>query len=374
MRASMFALMCLIAAGCTTKDKCRQGTVFVSASFDGVAAGADELDVLVQLDQQASMTATLPGPGGRASGTIEVEFPGGYHAGPTLQISIDAKLSGALIATGQSSTTLTAGCSTIGVAVTGLAGDGGATGDMTILPVPTINAKPDYVGFSTSIDGSGSSDPLGSNLTFAWSIAQVPSGSAITTNSLTSTAGNKTAFEPDRGGLYKIALTLTTDDGRSATKVADLTIPTVPIFYGRAGSTATTFNISPHVLSSDGTNDHLVGCVVTVDGGVSNAGQMEFYGRAYQPPAGGLSEFVFLGFEVIGNPPDLLVATQSTDCTNSPPVRVDNNMFADHVAVSARFSPDGKRIVYVDAPQSNDGQLSPRHRCRRWQWTQTRDS
>jgi len=31
---------------------------------------------------------------------------------------------------------------------------------MTMLPVPMINAKPDLVGFVTSLDGSGSTDPL----------------------------------------------------------------------------------------------------------------------------------------------------------------------------------------------------------------------
>jgi len=82
---------------------------------------------------------------------------------------------------------------------------------------------------------------------------------------------------------------------------------------------------------------------------------MQFYGHAFDAPAGGTSRFAFLDLHLDGSAPNLLVATASTDCNTNPPIRVDNNVFADHFPVSARFSPDGTRIVYVDAPQSNDG-------------------
>ena len=357
MRAHTFALACVVAAGCTTKDKCRQSTVLVSATFDGVAAGADELDVNVQLDQQSSMSATLPGPAGRSSGSIEVEFPGGYHAGSTLQVTINAKLSGTLIASGQSSTALAAGCSTLAVAVTGVAGDGGVTGDMTMLPVPMINAKPDLVGFVTSLDGSGSTDPLGSALTLTWAIEQVPSGSTITTASLTSTAASKTAFEPDLGGLYKISLTAAATDGRTATVVSNVTVPTVPLFYVRSSENATTESFGAHVMASDGTGDHAIGCDVTRDGGFAQADEqaLPFGGHAYEPAMLGTMQplYAFLQLVVEGTPPNMFVGTATTSCTTSPPTRVDNNVFNDHIPVSARFSPDGKRIVYVDMPQDS---------------------
>ncbi len=346
----------ILAAGCTSTNKCKSGTVLVTASFDAAARAADELDVVVQLDQLASMSTKLPGPGGHASGTIQVEFPSGYHAGGMLQVSVSARLGGALVADGSASTTLAAGCSSLEIPVAAGAGDGGAPADMTTLPIAVATSKPDLVGFSTTLDGSGSSDPLGSALTFAWSVEQAPAGSTITTAALTSTSAVKTGFEPDRGGLYKIGLSVTTSDGRTGTTVANVTVPTVPIFYSRAAQTATTYNLSPHLVASDGTGDRAVGCPFSADGGAAAELQiMPFFGHAYDPPAGGTPQFVFLGITSFGTPPQLLVATPSTDCTTSPPVRVDNNVFADHIPVSARFSPDGTRIVYVDTPQSNDG-------------------
>jgi len=315
----------------------------------------------VQIDQQAMMSATLPGPGGKASGTIEVQFPHGYHAGATLQVSITASSAGSAVAAGNASTTLAAGCSNLTVPVNAGGVDGGTDdlsmpADMLMLPVPQVTAKPDLVGFTTSLDSAGTSDPLGQTLTLTWAMQQAPAGSGITTASLTSTSAAKTTFDPDRGGVYKIALTATAADGRSATLVTDVDVPTVPVFYGRMGVTATTFSMAPHLVGSDGAGDREVGCPFSADGGADTTQIMPFYGRAFDPPAGGIPKFVFLELvDTSGTPPHLVVATPSTDCAASKPVRVDDNQFTDHFPVTARFSPDGTRIVYVDTPQSSDG-------------------
>lgn len=362
MRASTFAIATtLLVAGCTVTNKCKSGTVLVVASFDATARAADELDVVVQLDQAAMMTATLPGPGGKDSGTIEVQFPHGYHAGGTLQITVSAVSGGQTVASGGGSLTLTSGCSSTAISVT--AGGGPVAdlsmSDMLMLPVPAVTAKPDFVGFTTSLDGTATADPLGSSLTLAWEVKQVPAGSAIKTTSLTSTTATKTAFDPDRGGLYKIALTATATDGRSATLITDVTVPTVPLFYTRASQTATTSAIGPHAVSSDGTNDHSIGCDFTADGGVASASLQgtPFFGHAWEPPPASTAQplFAFLGdIDPTGaTAPKMFVGSVGTNCTTNPPTRVDNNVFNDHFPITSRFSPDGKRIVYVDSPQDS---------------------
>jgi hypothetical protein len=365
MRSNIFVRLFAVGfaaalTGCPTPT-CKDKTVLVTATFDSASRAADSLQIVVELDGNAQPGATVPGPHGHDSGTVQVEFPSGYHAGSTLTVTIAAQLGGQTVAQGSASTTLVAGCTVLPISV-----GGGGTGedlssapDMLQLPNPVAAAKPDFVGFITSLDATGSTDPLGDTLAFKWAIEQAPTGSAITTSSLTSTTTAKTNFEPDLGGVYKIALTVTAaTDGRSATTVANVTVPTVPVFYSRLAQDATTMNLSPHLVGSDGTGDHLVGCPFSADGGAGSTVQiMPFFGHAYDPPTGGTPEFVFLGIVDFSGmtPPQLQVATPSTDCGASKPVRVDANMFNDHIAVAARFSPDGKRIVYVDAPQGNSG-------------------
>jgi hypothetical protein len=365
MRTSILAgslTLALVAtvAGCGTPT-CKDKTVLVTATFDAAARAADSLQIVVELDGNAQPAASVPGPHGRDSGTVQVEFPSGYHAGSTLSVTIAAQVGGQSVAQGSATATLTAGCTVLPIAVTADGGEQDLSGpaDMLQLPTPVVASKPDFVGFLTSLDASGSTDPLGDTLSFKWAIQQAPAGSAITTSSLSSTTAAKINFEPDRGAVYKVALTVTTTtDGRSATTVTDVTVPTVPVFYSRLAQTQTTYSLSPHLVGSDGAGDRLVGCPFGADGSAGSNNQiMPFYGHAYDPPAGGTPAFVYLGIVDFSGtaPPYLLVATPSTDCSTTMPVRVDNNLFNDHVAVTARFSPDGKRIVYVDAPQGNDG-------------------
>jgi WD40-like Beta Propeller Repeat len=365
MRALAWMMaLAAIATGCDTA-KCKDKTVLVTTTFDAAARAAQTLLVVVELDGNARPAVTIPGPRGHESGTIQVEFPSGYHEGSTLSVTVSAQLAGQ-VAQGSASTRLVAGCTTMTVAVKAGSGDGvdlsdTTPPDMTMVPDPVVTAKPDLVGFVTSLDGSGSTDPLGSSLTFAWAIEQAPAGSQIKTASLTSTTATKTSFEPDLGGLYKVALTVTASDGRAATKTVDVTVPTAPILYFNGTTTATTVSIGTRVIASDGTGDRNVACQLSADGGLDRSSQPQFafIGHAWEPPTGmGTPQFVFLGLQDVSAnmPPQLLVATPQTNCTTSPPARVDNNIFSDHVPISARFSPDGKRIVYVDMPQNtNDG-------------------
>jgi len=79
---------------------------------------------------------------------------------------------------------------------------------VTVKPgaLPVANAGADQTataGATISLDGASSYDPLGRPLTYAWTIESLPSGSASTLSSPTTTAPTFTA---DKGGLYVVSL------------------------------------------------------------------------------------------------------------------------------------------------------------------------
>lgn len=342
------------AAGCG-KLTCKRGTALVDVTFDAAARAADSLQVVVTLDGNTRPAVAVAGPNGRDSGTIEVDFPSGYATGKTLQVTVTALRAGMPVGSGAATITLSAGCSVVTLQVTaqGLGGGDMAMPDMLTLPTAMITAKPDLVGFVTSLDATGSSDPLGQTLTYKWAIASAPSGSQITSASLSSATASKPTFAPDLGGVYQVALTVTASDGRAGTTTANVTVPTLPIFYTRSsvpsyGGTL----MGARVMSSDGTGDHDIACPIYKDMGMpqSNLAAMPFFGHAYDAPAGGTAMFAFLGLTNGALPAHLLVGTASTDCNNTPPVTVDNNTLGDHLPIGARFSPDGKRLVYISMP------------------------
>lgn len=60
------------------------------------------------------------------------------------------------------------------------------------------------IGSSVTLDGSSSYDPLGLTLSYSWSLASVPTGSAVTT--LVDSSSVAPSFSPDVGGVYVAAL------------------------------------------------------------------------------------------------------------------------------------------------------------------------
>ncbi|MFB6262361.1 MAG: PKD domain-containing protein, partial [Bradymonadaceae bacterium] len=83
-------------------------------------------------------------------------------------------------------------------------------------PTPTADAGSKKtgvkVGETVSLDGSGSSDPQGQTLTYAWSFKSRPSGSTAT---ITDASKVSASFQPDEPGTYKIKLTVTDPDGNT---------------------------------------------------------------------------------------------------------------------------------------------------------------
>jgi hypothetical protein len=253
---------------------------------------------------------------------------------------------------------LLVGCSNSGGGAPDLAvPDGGA-----LTPTAQITSTPDLVGFVTRLDGTGSRDPAGRALTFAWHFSSVPAGSAITDASLSSTSSPTPTFEPDLGGAYGVSLTVTAPDGASGTASATATVPTWPLFYYRAqyGAGADTFSVG--VVRSDGTGARAIDCALAAPVNDASPGYLLdllelpgfFTMRVFDPAAAPATVPSALAFEQpIPAGTDLgaagfrlLLADEQSDCASKPPVRLDDGSAAQHV--EPRFSPDGSRLVYLD--------------------------
>jgi RHS repeat-associated protein len=118
---------------------------------------------------------------------------------------------------------------------------------------PTANAGPDQtvlVGETVTLDGTGSSDPDGDPLTYAWILSQVPSGS---TASLSDPTGPTPFFTADRPGPYVARLVVR--DGQFSSTADEVTI--------------TTANSAP-VARAGANQSQPVGTTITLDGSASS--------------------------------------------------------------------------------------------------------
>jgi hypothetical protein len=242
-------------------------------------------------------------------------------------------------------------------------GDGGARP-----PTVAIAATPDLVGFVTQLDGSGSTDPLGRTLTYAWHFTSVPTGSAVADASLSSPTDPKPTFEPDRGGAYVVQLTVRAPDGSTVSDSKMFTVPTVPLFFSEATFTTASTLTDVAVIQSDGTGKKVLSCIQSFDGGVAMGASNKpgngaifagLYSLDWFTPATGTAQVAFMEQHNDGDAP-LLVASADGDCTAKPPVRLDNAGDATYhttLKAGARFSPDGKHVAWIENPNNANARL-----------------
>lgn len=93
--------------------------------------------------------------------------------------------------------------------------------------LPVANAGADQtteVAVEISLDGTGSYDPMGKDLTYGWSLEQWPDKSALTDADITDATGATATFTPDERGVFLFNLVVCNDYNCS---LADSTVVTV---------------------------------------------------------------------------------------------------------------------------------------------------
>jgi hypothetical protein len=228
------------------------------------------------------------------------------------------------------------------------------------VPQPTahLDTTPDLVGFSTLLDATASTPVDGATIV-AWSFhfVSVPSGSAITDDSLVAAGDGTARFEPDLGGDYSVELIVRQADGLQASAQATVTVPTEPVFYyeGLALDGGMS-QLGVAVMRSDGTNRHLINCPLVAPDALKSLRFAGLYGmRRFEPDTGPVrSVFLEIVPDADGGVSDfrLWAADENSGCNTQPAVRIDTTGFYnDHAHFWPRFSPSGQRVLYVDKPQ-----------------------
>lgn len=132
---------------------------------------------------------------------------------------------------------------------------GGGTATPTPTPAgnqdPTANAGTDRtveIGQDVSLDGSGSSDPEGGTLTFAWD--QTEGNNTVTLTDETTDAPSFTA--PDAADVLTFELTVTDPEGATATDTVDITVELPPalLFVVNNGASVTVYS-NPEALDGE---------------------------------------------------------------------------------------------------------------------------
>jgi len=125
-RALAVALACAVGGCGDNVRSCKDGTVFLTITYDATSAGASAIDLTVTVDGKPMSGQRAHSPGATVD-TIEIDFAAGYPAGATITVTVGATGSkGDAIGFGRAQATLDGSCQALTVDVTAASPDAGA--------------------------------------------------------------------------------------------------------------------------------------------------------------------------------------------------------------------------------------------------------
>jgi hypothetical protein len=160
----------LTSASCVSTRPCRTGTLLVSVTLDAAAAMADKLAIAVVVAGGSPTTTLLDHTAGQTTGTVEIDFPGGYPSGQLVHVALIATRAGAPVGLGVADRMLSDGCESIAVSVIGgTGGDAGSSGGSSGTGGHAAGGQSggddggglDAPGSGGSIDGGGGTNGAG---------------------------------------------------------------------------------------------------------------------------------------------------------------------------------------------------------------------
>jgi hypothetical protein len=95
LRVIALTSLAALAAGCTVNDACANDTVLIALTLEGITTQADELDVVIVIDNGAPHESFVAHTPDLAAGNIVVKFPSGYPLGHTVSYAVVARAAGA---------------------------------------------------------------------------------------------------------------------------------------------------------------------------------------------------------------------------------------------------------------------------------------
>jgi hypothetical protein len=139
MRAlAWLGVMGLLLGGCRTRP-CASGTILVELTRGGVASTADEIKVDVTLPDATNLHGDATVKPGSDEGTFQIDFAGHYPSGQVVTVTLTALHGGAVVATTDSTLTLSSGCDRISLTF-GAPPDGGGLDGPDLACVPKITS------------------------------------------------------------------------------------------------------------------------------------------------------------------------------------------------------------------------------------------
>ncbi len=259
----------------------------------------------------------------------------------------------------------TGGSATGGSAMGGSAGTnhgtGGTGGAMLQDPVIDVQTDPDLVGFTTSLDATGSTDPEGENLTISWVLKTAPMNSQLGDSDVDVSTPGVASFLGDKGGSYTFTVTANTPDNRSATQDVTVNVPALPIPFieGRKGMQG--YDYFVRVVDSDGEHARDVSCKLGF-GSTDPAGDMEFLGGLMSLPGWNMPMGNGVFFPEVTLDPNtgsgfakLVVSPVQNKCGDPQQRTLVDGATEGRVQGLLALNPGGTRLAYLDTDTVNGG-------------------